>query len=354
MEHYTATVVGCGSGGKLSIKALEASERFELVGVTDLRPEVCDELKTAYPHLRTFPSYEEMFSECPADIVCISTWPPSHKEITIKALTHPLKGILVEKPLGDTFKAGCEIVKAVKTKQIPMAVPHNLVVGGYARDIITRVHNGDIGELELVEIECDKWDIINAGIHWMNFFITLVRNEPVSHVLATCDSSTRTYRDNMQVETEAVTYVVTENGIRAVMNTGDYIKTIGKGKGTLFRLIGTKGSIEFWNMDSTFRLVNREFPEGKVLDIGHDERSKHQIHLEVMAQQIDSGKLDYSIAEISLKALEICEASYLSNRYRCKVEFPLEQFTPPEPNDWDPGKPYSGTGGGRDGRKLTS
>ena len=31
-----AGVVGAGTGGMLSIKALEASERFELVGVADL------------------------------------------------------------------------------------------------------------------------------------------------------------------------------------------------------------------------------------------------------------------------------------------------------------------------------
>ena len=51
-------------------------------------------------------------------------------------------------------------------------------------------------------------------------------------------------------------------------------------------------------------------------------------------------------------ALELCEAAYLSNRHGCKAELPLDTFTPPAPVDWEPGKPYAGEGGGRDGRKL--
>jgi hypothetical protein len=67
---------------------------------------------------------------------------------------------------------------------------------------------------------------------------------------------------------------------------------------------------------------------------------------------IDSGRPDYRIPEGSLLALEVCEAAYLSRRHRCQVTFPLETFVPPPTSDWDPGQPYSGVGGGRDGRKL--
>src|SRR3712207_8225841 len=45
-----------------------------------------------------------------------------------------------------------------------------------------------------------RWDIINAGIHWLNFFVTLTDNEPLDYVIAQCDTTTRTYRDGMQVE----------------------------------------------------------------------------------------------------------------------------------------------------------
>jgi hypothetical protein len=78
----------------------------------------------------------------------------------------------------------------------------------------------------------------------------------------------------------------------------------------------------------------------------------HQRHLEHLADMIASGEHHYRIPEGSLLALEVCEGAYLSSRHRCQVTFPLESFTPPPPTDWDPGQPYSGVGGGRDGRKL--
>jgi len=72
----------------------------------------------------------------------------------------------------------------------------------------------------------------------------------------------------------------------------------------------------------------------------------------MLAGQIDAGQPDYTIPESSLAALELCEAAYLSSRHRCRIDLPLSSFKPPPPSDWQPGQPYSGTGGGRDGRKL--
>jgi predicted dehydrogenase len=118
------------------------------------------------------------------------------------------------------------------------------------------VQHGEIGTLKLVEIQCAGWDIINAGIHWLHFFVSLTRNEPMASVMALCDASTRTYRDGMQVETIAVTYAQTQSGIRVVMNTGDYVHVNAEGKNTLFRIIGTQGQIEFWGWENGYRLLN--------------------------------------------------------------------------------------------------
>ena len=71
-----------------------------------------------------------------------------------------------------------------------------------------------------------------------------------------------------------------------------------------------------------------------------------------MAEMIDTGQINYAIPESSLMALEIVEGAYISSRHRCKVTFPLDEFQPPIPSDWDPGSPYSGQEGGRDGRNL--
>jgi predicted dehydrogenase len=174
----------------------------------------------------------------------------------------------------------------------------------------------------------------------------------IDYVQAAVDAQTRTYRDGMQVETLAVTYVQTQSGIRIVMNTGDYVNTSEAGKGTLFRLIGSRGTIDFYGWESRYRILNAQHPNGQVIEVDPGSRPGHQKHLENLAAQMDTGVSDYQVAESSLLALELCEAAYLSAQYHAIVKFPLAEFVPLQPVDWQPGKPYSGAGGGRDGRKL--
>lgn len=347
----TASVVGAGTGGKLSMVALRDSARFDLVAVADINPQACRAAEAQFDGIRAFGNCREMFAVCPTDVVCVSTYPPTHELVAMDALQLPLKGILVEKPLGDTVASGRRILTAVKRKRIPMAVPHGLLVRKTPLEIISRVQRGHIGELKLVEIQCTGWDIINAGIHWLDFFVTATGYEAMDHVMAICESSARTYRDGMQVETTAVTYAQTRSGVRVVMHTGDEVRLNRAGKQTLFRLVGTAGQIEFWGWENGYHILNAEFPRGTVITPGELPGTPHQRHLERMADMIESGEMDYSIPEGSLLALEICEGAYTSSRHRCKVTFPVDKFVPPVTSDWDPGTPYSGRGGGRNGRK---
>jgi predicted dehydrogenase len=156
----------------------------------------------------------------------------------------------------------------------------------------------------------------------------------------------------MQVETMAVTYAQTKSGARVVMNTGDYVTISEAGKGVLFRLIGDGGSIEFYAWEPRYRLLNPAHPQGKMIEVEPGPQTAHQKYLEILADQIDEGWPDYTIPQSSLMALELCEAAYLSNRYGCLVRLPLADFVPPPVNNWQPGQPYSGEGGGRDGRRL--
>ncbi|MEN6480054.1 MAG: Gfo/Idh/MocA family oxidoreductase [Anaerolineales bacterium] len=346
---YSAAVVGAGTGGGLSMAALTASPRYTLVAVADMRPEALRAARERYPGIATYGSYAELFATQPTDVVCVSTWPPSHLEVTRAACRLPLRGILVEKPLSDNARDGRAVLETVRAAGLPMATPHNLAVLPYALEILDRVAAGEIGTLQLIEIECQGWDIINAGIHWLHYAVMLSPADRPLWVLAAADKSTRTYRDGMQVETMAVTYVQFASGLRVVMQTGD---DVAAQEGTLFRLIGSEGSITFQAWVPTYRLQNAAHPRGEEFTVPTGPRSGHQRHLENLATQMDRGEPDYTIPTASLTALELCEGAYLSARYGCRVPLPLTDWAPPPPNDWLPGQPYRGEGGGRDGRKL--
>jgi predicted dehydrogenase len=324
-----------------------------LVAVADLRPALGAELSSKFSGLEFFTDFREMFRSCPTDIVCVSTYPPSHEEVTREALRLPLKAILVEKPLAHSVESAKRILDTVRERNLPMAVPHGLMVKRCALEIIERTQRGEIGELKLVEIQSPKWDIMSAGIHWLNFAVNLNGRIPVESVLAACDKTTRTFRDGMQVETVAVTYVQMANGLRIVMQTGDSVSSNGRREGITFRIIGTAGQIEFWGWEPDYYLMNGRYPEGLLATPEEEASSLHQRHLENLLPMIASGEPDYSAPESSLAALEICEAAYLSARHGVEIKFPLDRARIPAANDWEPGAPYTGQAGGRDGRRLT-
>lgn len=349
---YRVAVIGAGSGGRLSIKGAAASSRYELVAVAELRAEARAAVEAEFPGVQTFADHQSLLTACATDVVCVSTWPPSHLTITEDALDYGLKGIVVEKPLADTYADGAAVMDAIRRARVPMVVPHGLLVADHSRAVLDLVAGGAIGTLKLIEIECAGWDIINAGIHWLNFALSLLPGDRATSVLAQCDMSARTYRDGMQVETEAVTYVVMASGVRVIMHTGDFVPVAEPNEGTLFRLVGSQGVLEFFGWKPRYRLMNGDNPTGHTVDVPVGARSAHQRYLELLADQMDSGEIDLTLGERSLAALELCEAAYLSSRTRGAVKLPLTAFVPAPVGEWDAGRPYSGTGGGRDGRRL--
>jgi predicted dehydrogenase len=170
-------------------------------------------------------------------------------------------------------------------------------------------------------------------------------------VLAACDTSTRTYRDGMEVETEAITMARSANGIRVLLNTGDYVPIANSGTACLMRIIGDHGFIEYAAWESSYRLV-ADGHDRELVEIQPFAVSGHQRHLEYLASQIHTGSRDYVVPETSLHALELVEGAYQSHRVRASVNLPWSGQRPEGTDTWDPGTPYRGTGGGRNGRQL--
>jgi predicted dehydrogenase len=351
MQPLTASVIGGGHGGRLSLDALAKSPHFRLVGAVDLRADVRAQLAQRHPGIRIFATHQELFAACPTDVVCVSTWAPSHAEVTRDALAMPLKAILVEKPLGDTYAAGREIIERVRAKGIPMAVPHGLLVRRCPLEVISRVRNGDIGELRLVEMQSPKWDMVN-GIHWLHFMLHVAGNPAADSVLCACDTSSRTWRDGFQVETSSVTQVDLANGVRGILLTGDRLRANGERNNITFRLVGTRGQIEFWGWDSDYRIISPAHPGGTLVTPCEEDSTVHRRFLDALVPQVASGVCDYGMAMSSLAALELVEAAYLSARHHCQVRLPLADFVPPPAHDWHPGQVYAGSGGGIDGRTV--
>jgi predicted dehydrogenase len=345
-------VVGGGWGGRLSLDALVASSRYHPVAVADLRPAVREELAARYPGVAVFADHDSLLAAgLDLDVLCVSTFPPSHEEVTLDALgAGGLAGLLVEKPLGHTAGSGARILAAVRDAGLPLAVPHNMLTSATGRRLLAEVRDGAVGDVETVEIAHRGWDLVNAGIHWLQFALTLLAPRRVRRVLAATDRTTRTFRDGMQVETAMVTSLDLGDGVRVVLHTGDDT-AVTPGHEVDYRIHGTAGRLTFHGWEPGFvRHAAATGPERVTPD--PLPVTGHQAHLERLAAEIAAGTSDLTVADRSLDALEAIEAAYLSARLGCRVDLPLADFRPPPPVSWDPGTPYDGTGGGRDGRAL--
>lgn len=348
----TAAVIGGGLGGRLSLDALLASDRFEAVAVADIDARVREDLGRRYPAMRVYADHTQLIDTELPDVVCVSTYPPSHEDVALAAIRARPRGILVEKPLGPTTASGARILAAVRDAAIPMVVPHGLLVNATACEVMDRVRAGAIGDVAVIEIRTTGWDIINAGIHWLDLCLELLAPDGIGQVLARCDTSTRTFRDGMQVETTAVSYFETLGGVRIVMISGDHVRMPEGGTFAHLKIVGSTGHIDFDAFQEGYSIRSLDHPAGVRVDPPPRPGTGHQRHLDALADQIHASRPDLGQAERSLAALEACEAAYRSNRLGCVVHLPLASFRAPQPSDWDPGAPYAGSGGGRDGRTL--
>jgi predicted dehydrogenase len=346
-----AGVVGAGTGGFLSLRALQASGRYELFAVADLQPDALERAKGEFPGVELYASGGDMLEAADLDVVCVSTFATSHAQVVEQSIAAGVKGLLLEKPICDTWASGKTALDQLRKRNLPVVVPHGLLVRSGPKELLRRLRAGDVGSIEAIDIQCRGWDVMNAGIHWMDFALAALGKDKVEWVLCACDAHTQTFRDGLEVETEAVTYAGTGTGARIAMHTGDFVPTARPDKFLVFRLYGSEGSAEFWGWEDRFLLRTAEEPAGELFEVPSFEASPHQIYLEQLADMVASGQRDYELPELSLAALEICEAAYVSNRSRCAVRLPLASFVPPSQVSWDPGAPYRGTGG-RNGRAL--
>ena len=139
-RRYAASVVGGGSGGNLSMRALVASDRYELVAAADISEAARRTLAKSYPSICLYDSHETMFANLPTDVVCVATWPPSHQQVVVDALGSGVKGLLCEKPIGDTWATGEATLGAIRAANLPVVVPHGLLRLRHGEEILQRVH----------------------------------------------------------------------------------------------------------------------------------------------------------------------------------------------------------------------
>ena len=125
----------------------------------------------------------------------------------MNALELPLRGLLVEKPLGHLPVRRPRHPERIRARRLRF-VAARLLVRTTPLKVLAHVAAGDIGKVQLIEIRCTGWT--SSCRHPLAGLLHNALDSPdMDHVMALCDTSSRTYRDGLQVETVAATYAVT-------------------------------------------------------------------------------------------------------------------------------------------------
>lgn len=311
----SASVIGCGHGGGLSLDALENSDTFELVAAVD--PSVVARKRVAerFPNVRLFADSREMLAERLTDVVCIATPAPSHASIAREALRYNPKGLLLEKPLACDVATAKALLGEVRDASCPVVVPHGMLVLPAAQEIKARIRRGDVGQVISVEVQ-NAVDLLNAGIHWLVYLLDVLEDHNPVVVNAEFDVSDRGINDGVQVESCGKTRIEFNSGLCIDLLSGKKTEPDSnvlpreEQLGALFRVTGSKGAIEFSAWAGSYWIQVGDSHEEYVRQTLAAGLSYHQMFLEQLAQNISAGEADYSSAELSLAALRLVESAY--------------------------------------------
>ncbi len=115
-----AGVIGAGHLGKIHLKLLQQSNKYDLVGFYDENNEVAEKVKIEFGYNR-FASMDDLISA--VEVVDVVTPTQSHFDIAKKVLTAG-KHLFIEKPVTSTFAEAEELISLAKRHQVKGQVGH--------------------------------------------------------------------------------------------------------------------------------------------------------------------------------------------------------------------------------------
>lgn len=115
-----AGVFGAGHLGKIHLKLLNESSKFQLVGFYDDNKETASKIEKEFGY-KSFPSAEDLINA--VDVVDIVTPTFAHFDVAKKAITSG-KHLFVEKPITSTFEEASQLIALAKENNVKGQVGH--------------------------------------------------------------------------------------------------------------------------------------------------------------------------------------------------------------------------------------
>ena len=193
-EKLRVLVVGCGNMGTSHARAYRKLDNFNICGLVSRGPESRNRLSEELGGLATFDNFEQALSETDPDAVCISTYPSTHAEYSIRALEAGAH-VFVEKPIAETVEDAEAVVEAALKAEKKVVVGYILRHHpGWRRfiDVAKELGKPLVMRMNLNQQSAgEEWGvhknimeamspIVDCGVHYVDVMCQMTHANPVS------------------------------------------------------------------------------------------------------------------------------------------------------------------------------
>ncbi len=333
-------IIGCGVIGPWHARAINTTEKAQLVAVCDILPERANNLSLEYANeAKIYTNYLDLIKDPAVDIVSICTPSGMHSEMAVAA-ANAGKHILCEKPIDIQLDKIDRILEATEKNKVKLAGVFQRRTYEDSKKIKGALEQGLLGKMVLGDAylkyyrsqayyKSANWRgtwtldgggaLMNQGIHGIDLLLWFMGD--VEMVYAKASALVR----NIEVEDTAIALLQYKNGAYGVIQG---TTSVNPGEATRLELNGKYGTIIFEESKITRWAVTQE-EDGLANDqeiqadkIEHSAVSDprdigllgHIRHVEDLIQAIETDGQPMVTGESARKSVELILAIYESAR----------------------------------------
>ncbi len=185
-RRYRTAHLGIGNRGLVHADAfLELPDRFELVGLCDLREEPLRAYAREHglPEEILFTDAEAMLAATRPDLFCFITQPDTSRLVFSElAAKYGVSAIALEKPMAVSLGEASAIARVCREHGIRGVVSHQQKYLTSLQRVKGLVHSGAIGEITLITASCQA-TLTNLGTHFVDYVMWINNFSPVEWVV---------------------------------------------------------------------------------------------------------------------------------------------------------------------------
>lgn len=187
-------VVGCGNMGTSHARAYHQMKGVEISGLVSRGPQSRERLSKELGGLPVYGDFDSAMKETKPDAVCISTYPGTHAEYSIRALEAGAH-VFVEKPIAETAEDAEAVVEAAEKAGKKVVVGYILrhhpgwkkfieLASGLGTPLVMRMNLNQQSTGEEWRVHKGIMDsmspIVDCGVHYVDVMCQMTGAKPIS------------------------------------------------------------------------------------------------------------------------------------------------------------------------------